>query len=74
MKSIGVLLLVAGGMLIAAGMVLLFFDKIPWLGHLPGDLQFKVGNVRVHLPLASCVLISLVVTILLNIILRLLGK
>ena len=74
MKSIAVLLLVAGGLLITTGLLLLFFDKIPWLGHLPGDIHVKIKNLRVHLPLMSCVIISLVLTILLNIILRFFGK
>lgn len=74
MKSIALLLLAAGGLLVAAGMLLLFFDKIPWLGNLPGDLHFKVKNVRLHLPLMSWVLLSLVLTILLNLIIRLFGK
>ena len=73
-KSIAVLLLVFGGLLFTAGILLLFIDKIPWLGHLPGDIHFKFKNVQVHLPIMSCLLLSLVLTILLNIILRLFGK
>jgi hypothetical protein len=74
MKSIGVLLLITGAFLLAGGLLLLFSDKIPWLGNLPGDLHFNFNKVRIHLPLMSCLLISLVLTILVNVILRFLGK
>jgi len=74
MKSIAVLLLVTGALLLTAGLLVLLSDKFPWLGNLPGDLHFKFNNVRIHLPLMSCLLISLLLTILLNVILRFLGK
>ncbi|MCY4026625.1 MAG: DUF2905 domain-containing protein [Acidobacteria bacterium] len=50
------LLLVAGGALLMAG--------VP-LGRLPGDLVFRRGNTTLYLPLATCVLASIVLTLLL---------
>ncbi len=57
MALIGAALLVAGR----------FF---PWLGNLPGDLRFETENVKIYIPLATMILVSLVVTVLLNILLR----
>ena len=38
--------------------------------HLPGDLAFRVGNVRVFFPIATSIVISLVLTIVLNVLMR----
>ncbi|GAB4332934.1 MAG: hypothetical protein Kow0089_01190 [Desulfobulbaceae bacterium] len=74
MKSIALFFLIAGGLLFAAGLILLFADKISWLGQLPGDIHLKFKNFSFHFPLTSCLLISLVLTVLLNIIFRFFGK
>lgn len=74
MKSIALLLITTGVLLITAGLLFLLADKLPWLGNLPGDIHIKFKNFRIHLPVMTCILISLVLTILLNIILRFLGK
>lgn len=58
----GLGLLVLGGVLLLVGKGL-----IP---HLPGDLAFRVGNVRVFLPIATSIVISLVLTIVLNLLMR----
>ena len=44
------------------------------LGRLPGDFRFQSGNVTVYLPLASGVLLSVVLTVAVNLLLRLLRK
>jgi hypothetical protein len=40
------------------------------LGRLPGDFRFGRGNTRVYIPLATSLLVSIVVTVLLNLFLR----
>ncbi|HSB88514.1 MAG TPA: DUF2905 domain-containing protein [Anaerolineales bacterium] len=44
------------------------------IGHLPGDFRFQVGGVSCFIPLATSVLLSLGLTLLLNLLLRLLNK
>jgi hypothetical protein len=61
-QTIGILLLAVGVMLALAGGALLLFGKIPFFGSLPGDFSFGKGNVRVSIPLASSILLSLLVT------------
>jgi hypothetical protein len=56
-------LAVLGGVLLLAG-------EIPWLGRLPGDISIERGNVRIYVPLATMLLLSLVVTIVLNLLAR----
>ena len=70
MKNLGMLLLVAGLATAAVGLVLLIAPRMPWLGHLPGDIHYRGRNTSFHFPLTTCILVSVVLTILLNLALR----
>ena len=63
----GRLLVVVGLLLVAAGALLM--AGVP-LGRLPGDLVFRRGNATVYLPLATCVLASIVLTVVLALLRR----
>ncbi len=69
--NMGKLLIIAGVFLIVFGLIFTFWSKIPYLGHLPGDLSFQKGNVSFFFPLVTSLAISLILTIILNIVLRL---
>ncbi|RKX36058.1 MAG: DUF2905 domain-containing protein [Thermotogae bacterium] len=58
MQQIGKLLVVAGLVLLAIGLVLYITGKIPFLGKLPGDLVIKRRNFTFYFPLTTCLLIS----------------
>jgi hypothetical protein len=61
--------LVALGLLIAlAGVVLVLFGRVPWLGRLPGDIHIERGNFSFYFPLATSLLLSVVLTLLLYIV------
>jgi hypothetical protein len=47
---------------VAVGLVLVFGPKIPFLGKLPGDFHFKKGNFELYVPLATSILLSLLVS------------
>ena len=66
MGDIGRLLLVAGAFLIVVGAFFALGGRVPFLGRLPGDISFKSGNVQVYVPLVTCLLLSAVLTLLLN--------
>ena len=70
MAGIGRLLIVLGVVLLFIGALLLVGGRIPWLGRLPGDIHVKRENFEVHFPLATCVLLSLVLSGLLWLITR----
>lgn len=70
MPLAGRALIIAGAILVLAGVLLSFGPKIPLLGRLPGDFVVKREHVTVYVPLATCILLSVVITLLL----RLLGK
>ena len=53
------------GLLIAAvGVLFLVSEKIGWIGRLPGDITIRRGNFTVHLPLATCLVISVLLSLL----------
>ena len=61
--------LVALGLLLAlAGVVLMLVGRVPWLGRLPGDIHFQRGNFSFYFPLATSLLLSVVLTLLLYIV------
>lgn len=61
--EIGKVLVVLGGVLVVFGMLFLLGSKFSWLGHLPGDIRYKGKNTSFYFPLATCVLLSAVVTL-----------
>jgi hypothetical protein len=67
--DIGRLLVLAGVGLAALGLILVVGGRLG-LGRLPGDLSFGDDRVHVYVPLATCLLVSLVATVVLNLFLR----
>ena len=65
MGDLGRLLMLLGGVVFALGAVLLLAGKVPWLGRLPGDIVLERGPVTFYFPLATSVIVSLVLTLLL---------
>jgi hypothetical protein len=70
MSEIGRLLLVLGLILAAVGLLFMFADKIPFLGRLPGDIIVKKKNFTVYFPLATMILLSILATVVVNLIFR----
>ena len=59
-------ILIVFGLLIAlAGVVLLLVGRVPWIGRLPGDIHFQRGNFTFYFPLATSLLLSVVLTLIL---------
>ncbi len=74
-QTIGKILLLLGGFIALVGAFLLLGGKfLPWLGHLPGDVSFRRGNVSVHFPIATSIILSIALTVALNLIIRWLSK
>lgn len=68
MIPLGKMLLLFGLLMVLLGLVLLvaghFSGKVPWLGRLPGDIYIQRGNWTFYFPLATCLVISVVLTLL----------
>jgi hypothetical protein len=56
--------LIAGAVLLGVGLLLTFTEKIPGLGRLPGDIVWRRGSFTFYFPLATCIIVSLVLTLL----------
>ncbi len=59
----GKLLIVLGVIIIAVGGLLLFSGKIPYIGKLPGDILIQKKNYTIYFPLATSIIISLIITL-----------
>ncbi len=64
MGGLGRTLILLGLVLVVAGLVVSFSSRIPWLGKLPGDFTFRSGGLTIYVPLATCLILSLVLSLL----------
>lgn len=64
-RVIGKFILLAGLILVLVGAVFLLAGKIPWIGNLPGDIHVKRENVSFYFPLTTCILVSVILTLVL---------
>jgi hypothetical protein len=64
MGDFGKLLILFGVVLIAVGAALTVAGKIPWLGRLPSDITYKGEHVTFYFPIVTCLLVSVVLSLL----------
>ncbi len=62
MGSIGKLFIIIGGILVVLGVVLSFFNRIPWIGKLPGDILIKKENFTFYFPLTTSIILSAILS------------
>jgi hypothetical protein len=74
MKSIGMSIIFLGIVLVVIGIIFLFYNKIPFIGKLPGDISFKSKNSSFYFPVTTCIIISIVLSVLLNLFFRFFKK
>lgn len=63
--EVGRFLVIAGVVLVVLGALFLISDKLP-LGKLPGDIQIGTSKFKIYIPIATSVLLSIVLTLILN--------
>jgi len=61
--SFGWTLLVLGLVIAGVGLVWILAPSIPWLGRLPGDIRIERESFRFYFPLVTCLLLSLIVSL-----------
>ncbi len=64
MSVLARLLILLGIILIGLGVALLLLPKIPGLGRLPGDIIIKRENFTFYFPLVTCILVSLILSLI----------
>ncbi len=66
MADVGRLLLLVGVLMVVVGGALMLFGRF----HLPGDITFKSGSVTVYIPIAASIILSVILTVVLNLLFR----
>ena len=66
MNDLGKFLVIAGLMLVVIGALLWSGLGKNWLGRLPGDIHYSRGNFSFHFPIVTCLILSIVLTLLLR--------
>jgi hypothetical protein len=65
MNELGKLLFITGIVLAVVGLLLWTGVGKGWIGKLPGDINYTKGNFSFHFPLVTCILLSLLLTLIL---------
>ena len=69
MQQIARYLIIAGVLLVIAGLVFYFFgNKFSWLGRLPGDIRIEKENFRFYFPVTTMIIISVLISLILYLI------
>lgn len=69
-RSVARILIVSGIVLAGAGLLMLLLPRFAWLGRLPGDFRWSRGGTTIFLPIATSLLLSALLTLLLNLFTR----
>jgi hypothetical protein len=65
MSEFGKILIFFGLLLLVIGVILSLAGKLPWLGHLPGDITIERGRFAFYFPITTCIVISIVISLVL---------
>ena len=68
---LGRMLMLLGGVLVLLGLLLVLAPKLPFLSRIPGDIVLRRGELTIYFPIVTMLLVSVGLTIVLNVILRL---
>ena len=74
LETAGRLLLIVGGALLLLGGLVWLLSKIPFTGRLPGDIWIERPGFTCLVPIASSVILSIALTIILNIVIRITNR
>jgi len=74
MEGLGKILLITGGAIVVLGLILVFSPHIPFLGKLPGDIVVKREGFSFYFPVVTFLILSILLTIIINVILHFLSR
>lgn len=66
MESFAKNLIMIGSLILFAGVVLYLFDKVNFIGKLPGDFLIRKKSFSLYIPLTTSIIFSIIVTVILN--------
>ncbi|MBI2907764.1 MAG: DUF2905 domain-containing protein [Chloroflexi bacterium] len=68
LEPAGKVLLILGIVIAFLGLALIFADRIPFVGRLPGDISIKRDNISIHFPLVTFLILSIMLTVIMNVV------
>ena len=71
-QSIGKILILVGVFIVVLGLSLVLWQRVPFLGRLPGDIFMQKGTLQLFFPIATCLIVSILLTVAVNFIIHLL--
>ena len=72
MTQIGKILIISGSFFLAIGCIMfLFGDKVKWFGNISLDFSYKSDSANIYVPIGSMILLSLILSIIANILFKL---
>jgi hypothetical protein len=74
MEGLGKILLIVGGIIVVLGLLLVFSSHIPFLGKLPGDIFVRKDGFSIYFPIVTLIILSILITIIVNVILYFINK
>jgi len=69
-SNLGKTVILAGLIMTCIGVVMWAAGKVPLLGRLPGDIHVERPGLSLHIPVVTCLLVSIVSTVIINLFLR----
>ena len=73
-EAMGKWVMLIGGALVLLGGLMWLLSKVPFIGRLPGDIRIEKPGFTCLVPLASSIILSILLTIVVNVIARLLRR
>ncbi len=68
-QDTGKYIIIGGLIVVTIGVIIYFFHhQLRWFGNLPGDIKSGKGNVRFYFPIVSMIILSIILTIIVNVI------
>jgi hypothetical protein len=74
MEGLGKILLIVGAVIIVIALLMIFGQHIPFFGKLPGDIFIKKDNWSFYFPIVTFLIVSIILTIIINVILYFLNR
>ena len=65
MDGFGKTLIYLGLLLVIVGVIFTLAGKVPWFGHLPGDISIQKERCTFYFPITTCIVISIIISLVL---------
>src|SRR4029077_1301994 len=65
MDGFGKTLIYLGLLLVIVGVIFTLAGKVPWFGHLPGDISIQKERFTFYFPITTCIVISIIISLVL---------